>query len=76
MLGFLGLQLPPQEFLPSWVPAVLGLLLGGGWAEFVSDRFNWSHGTKDVGGVCNFLRSVSSQEKFEAPCYSSVLFRK
>ena len=35
-----------------------------------------------VGGVCNFLGSVSSQQKFEAwttvtvTCYSSVLFRK
>ena len=48
----------------------------------------WYH--LDVGGVCNFLGSVSSQQKFEAsdqryspqmtsvtaPRYTSVLFRK
>ena len=49
----------------SWAPAVLGLLLAGGCAKVVSARLNLSHGTIDVGGVCNFLGSVSSQQKFE-----------
>ena len=53
--------------------------------EVVSARLNPSHGTIGVRGVCNFLGSVSSQQKFEAmdiktlstsqlsdsPCYSS-----
>ena len=37
----------------------------GGQAEVVSARLNPSHGTIDVRGVCNFLGSVSSQQKFE-----------
>ena len=37
----------------------------GGRTEVVSARLNPSHGTIDVGGVCNFLGSVSSQQKFE-----------
>ena len=37
-----------------------------GCAEVISARLNQSHGTTDVEGVCNFLDSVSSQEKFEA----------
>ena len=50
---------------------VLGLrcawpLPRGGQAEVVSARLNPSHGTIDVRGVCNFLGSVSSQQKFEA----------
>ena len=65
MLGFLRVQLPPQELSPSWAPAVLGLLLAGGCAKVVSARLNLSHGTIDVGGVCNFLGSVSSQQKYE-----------
>ena len=35
-------------------------------AEVVSARSNPSHGTIDVRGMCNFLGSVSSQQKFEA----------
>jgi len=38
----------------------------GGQAEVVSARLNPSHGIIDVRGVCNFLSSVSSQQKFEA----------
>ena len=45
---------------------MLGLLLAGGHAEVVSARLNQSQGTIDAGGVCNFLGSVSSQQKFEA----------
>ena len=66
-LGFCCAWLPPHR----------------GWGEVVSARLNLSHGTIYVGGVCNFLGSVSPQQKFEvlqlrvtAPCYSSVLFRK
>ena len=36
-----------------------------GHAEVVSARLNWRHGTIDVGRVCNFFCSVSSQQKFE-----------
>ena len=38
----------------------------GGPGEVVSARLNQSHFTIDVGGECNFLGSVSSQQKFEA----------
>ena len=38
----------------------------GGHAKVVSARLNPSHGTKYVKGVCDFLSSVSSQQKFEA----------
>ena len=38
--------------------------LRGGHAEVVSARLNPSHSTVDVRGVCNFLGSVSSQQKF------------
>ena len=38
----------------------------GGQAEVVLARLNPSHGTIDFRGVCNFLGSVSSQQKFEA----------
>ena len=34
--------------------------------EVFSARLNLSHGTIDVGGECNFLDSVSLQQKFEA----------
>ena len=37
----------------------------GGWAEVVSARLNLSHGTIEVRGVCNFLGSVSLQQKLE-----------
>ena len=37
-----------------------------GQAEVVSARLNPLNGTIDVGGVCNFLRSVLPQQKFEA----------
>jgi len=36
-----------------------------GWAEVVSAGLNPSHGTIDVRGICNFLSSVSLQQKFE-----------
>ena len=54
-----------------------------GHAKVVSARLNLSYGTIYIGGVCNFLGSVSSQQKFEAryqchspwmdQCYSFVL---
>ena len=34
-------------------------------AETVSARLNLRNGTIDVRGVCNFLSSVSSRQKFE-----------
>ena len=37
----------------------------GGRSEVISARLNLSHGTRDVGGVCNFLGSVLPQQKFE-----------
>ena len=37
----------------------------GGRAKVISARLNLSHGTRDVGGVCNFLGSVLPQQKFE-----------
>ena len=37
----------------------------GGQAKVISARLNLSHGTRDVGGVCNFLGSVLPQQKFE-----------
>ena len=69
--------------LPNWAPAVLSLLLAGGRAKAVSARLSPSHSTTDVRGVCNFLGSVSPQQKFEAmdqryssrtdQCYNSML---
>ena len=69
--------------LPNWAPAVLGLLLAGDRAKAVSARLNPSHSTTGVRGVCNFLGSVSPQQKFEAmdqrhssrrdQCYNSML---
>ena len=41
-------------------------LLYGGQAEVVSARLNPRYGTIDFGGVCNFLGSVSLQQKIEA----------
>ena len=65
-LGFLCVQLPPCELSLSWAPAWWGP------AEVVSARLNPNDGTIDVGGVCNFLGSVTSRQKFEATeqCYS------
>ena len=54
-----------RELSPSWAPAEFGLLLAG-TAEVVSARLNLSYGTIDVRGVCNFLGSVSSQQKIGA----------
>ena len=55
----------------------------GGLAKAVSARLNLRNGTRDGGGVCNFLESVSLPQKFEemdGPVlqlgYSSVLFDK
>ena len=47
-------------FCCAWLPPC------GGRAEIVSARLNPSHGTIYVRGVCNFLGSVSLQQKFEA----------
>ena len=60
-------------FCCAWLPP------HGGWHKFVSARLNLNHCTVDVGGVCNFLGSVSPQQKFEVTYdwyYSSVLFGK
>ena len=47
----------------------------GDQAEAASARLNQKNGTRDVGGVFNFLSSVSLQQKFEAidQYYSLVL---
>ena len=43
-----------------WLPSYKGQ------AEVVSARLNPRNGTINVRGVCNFLSSISSQQKFEA----------
>ena len=48
--------------LLSWAYAVLGLFC----AEVVSARLNLINSTIDDKGMCNFLGSVSPQQKFEA----------
>ena len=73
-LGFLSLSL-------SWVFVTFNFHCGSfhwvgllrclafslrGRAEVVSARLNPRNGTLDVGGVCDFLCSVSSRQKFEA----------
>ena len=63
---FFHIQLPSWELSPSWAFCCAWLLLCGGRAEIVSARLNLSHGTIYVRGVCNFLGSVSLQQKFEA----------
>lgn len=74
ILGFLSL---PLRWLSSrsasivgafvsWASAVLDLRLGvggGGQAKVVSARLNLNHGTIYV-KLCNFLSSVSLQQKF------------
>ena len=42
--------------------------------DFFSASLNLSHSNRDVGGMCNFLSSVSPQQRFEMvdQCYSSV----
>ena len=55
-----------------WAPAVPKSLQG--LCEVISARLNRSHGTIDVGRVCNFLDSVSSQEKFEAMDQGYILW--
>ena len=40
--------------------------------EVVSARLNPSHGTIGVRGVCNFLGSVSSQQKFEVTDFEAL----
>ena len=47
-------------FSCGWPP------LHRGRAKVVSARLNLSHGTIYLGGVCNFLGSDSSRQKFEA----------
>jgi len=73
MLGFLSLPLRWVFFVfcfhsRSFRQVGLLLFLASsllGLAEVVSARLNQSQGTIDVEGVCNFLSSVSSQQKFE-----------
>ena len=73
-LSFLRGQLPQPELSPNWASAVLGLHLAGAKLGFFSASLNLSHSTRDVGGMCNFLSSVSPQQRFEMvdQCYSSV----
>ena len=65
MLGFLLKSTPTVGAFSklgsycAWPPPCRGR------AEVVSARLNPSHSTIDVRGVCNFLGSVSSQQKFE-----------
>ena len=74
MLGFLSLPRAgffPHSASPTGAFAKLGFCCAwlppcGGRAEIVSARLNPSHGTIYVRGVCNFLGSVSLQQKFEA----------
>ena len=74
MLSFLSLSLHWVFFMFSfhcgsfhWVGVLLCLASSlQGQAEVVSARLNLRNSTIDVGGVCNFLRSVSSRQKFEA----------
>ena len=84
MLGFLSLPLWGKFSSPSASTAGVFAELGSccawpppceGHTEVVSARLNLRNGTIDVGGVCDFLASVSSQQKFEATdqCYSSML---
>ena len=56
------------DFCCAWSPPSWGR------AEVVLGRLNLSHGTRYVGGVCNFLGSVLPQQRFEMAdqCYSSV----
>ena len=53
---------------------MLGLHLARGQVEVLSARLNPRHGTRYVEGVCNFLSSVSPQQRYEMvdQCYSSV----
>ena len=82
MLGFLSL---PLHWFSSCSASTAGAFadLGfcwvwplphGGRAEVVSTRLNLSHGTIDIGGVCNFLGSGSPQQKFEAKDGSVLQF--
>ena len=59
MFCFYHGSLAELGFSCAWPPPC------GGRTEVVSARLNPSHGAIDVGGVCNFLGSVSSQQKFE-----------
>ena len=45
-----------------------------GWAKVASASLHWSHSTRCVGRVCNFLSSVSPQQRFQTQdqCYSLV----
>ena len=74
MLGFLSLPLAGFSSRPASTTgafAELGFLLclsstSLGLSGGFSIRLNLSDGTIDVGGVCNFVGSVSLQQKFEA----------
>ena len=50
----------------SWASSVLVLHFKGGQDEVVSTRLNLRNSTMYVSGMCNFLGSVSPQQKFEA----------
>ena len=73
MLGFLSLPLCWVFFVFRfhrgsfrWVGLLLCLVSASqGWAEVVSAMLNLRNCIIDVSGVCNFLDSVLSQQKFE-----------
>ena len=54
-------------FCRAWPPPCRG------HAEVVSARLNLKNGTMDDGGVCDFLGSVSPQQKFEVMDQTSVI---
>ena len=71
--------LPSPSASPTWAFAKLGFCCAWspphwGQAEVVSAELNPRHDTRHVREVCNFLGSVSLQQRFEMadPCYSSV----
>ena len=75
MLGFLSLPLRWVFFVFDFhcgsfcrvgLLLCLASALRSGQAEVVSPRLNLRNGTIFVRGVCNFLASVSPQQKFEA----------
>ena len=76
MLGLLRIQLPHCELLMSWASAVLGLCVTGAKLRLLQPGYIQVMAPEMSGGrVCNFLGSVSPQQRFEkaCQCYSSVI---
>ena len=59
LLGFLRVQLPLCEVLPSWASAVFGYHHSGAEQKVVSARLNLRNGKINARRVNNFLGSVS-----------------